>query len=130
MKDIVDEIIALDEVLSLGTIKDSDIEKAETELSVCFAPEYKEYTSTFGAISYAGKEFTGAVQPLHLNVVAITKAARSITPAAKSDWYVVMDPHIDGIIFWQDGEGKIYRTEPNKEPKKVAESLVEYIKNE
>ena len=126
---IVDTIRTFDGLLSLGAVSKADIEKAEAELSVSFAPEYKEYTSTFGAIAFQGKEFTGVVQPLHLNVVAVTKSARTITPDAKAGWYVVMDPHIDGIILWQDSEGRIFQTEPGKEPCKVAQSLESYMKS-
>lgn len=127
MANIVDIINKIDGLLSLGTVDLSDIEKAEAELSVSFSPEYKKYTAAFGAISYAGKDFTGAVKPVSLNVVDITKAARSITPTAKPDWYVVMDPHYDGIIVWQDKNGKIYQTEPGREPIQVAGSLAEYM---
>ena len=127
MAGIVDTIRSFDGLLSLGPVEASEIEKAEAELSVSFAPEYIEYTSAFGAVSFGGKEFTGAVEPPSLNVVAVTKAARDITPAAQSDWYVVMDPHFDGIIIWQDNKGQIFQTEPGREPKKVAESLMQYM---
>lgn len=129
MAEIVDAIQSFDGLLSLGAVDPSEIEKAESELALSFAREYKDYTSTFGAISFGGKEFTGAVQPANLNVVSITKAARNITPTAKPDWYVVLDPHFDGIIIWQDNTGAIYQTEPGREPRKVSESLIEYMKN-
>ena len=128
MNGIVDAIRSFEGLLSLGAVSADDIRSAETELSVSFAPEYKEYTTAYGAVSFNGKEFTGAVQPLHLSVVAATRSARSITPAAGPEWYVVMDPHIDGIIIWQDPEGTIYQTEPGKDPVKVAENLESYMK--
>ena len=127
MNSIVDIIRTFDGLLFLEAVSDEDIEKAESLLSVSFAPEYKKYTSTFGAVAYGGKEFTGVVQPPHLNVVTVTEAARKITPQASPDWYVVMDPHFDGIIIWQDKDGIIYQTDPDKETKKVAQSLAEYM---
>ena len=127
MAGIVDTIRSFDGLLSLGPVEASEIEKAEAELSVSFAPEYIEYTSTFGAVSFGGKEFTGAVEPPSLNVVTVTQSARSITPTAKPDWYVVMDPHFDGIIIWQDNKGQIFQTEPGREPKTIAQSLTEYV---
>ena len=127
MDSIVEMLHKCEGLLSLGKVESSDIEKAETELSVSFAPEYREYTSSFGAVSLGGKEYTGAVKPANLNVVGVTKSARSITPSAKANWYVVMDPHFDGVIIWQDGEGKIYQTAPGTVPKEVAKSLAEYM---
>ena len=120
---IVKTIRSFDSLLSLGPVSLSDIEHAEKALSVTFTQEYKDYTSALGAVSFSGNEYTGAVQAAHLSVVRATQSGRKITPSAKPDWYVVMDPHIDGIIFWQSPEGIIYQTEPGKEPKKVAESL-------
>lgn len=127
MTGITDVIRGFDGLLSLGTVSSKEIKKAETELAVSFAKDYKEYTSAFGAIAFGGKEFTGVVQPAHLNVVTVTESARKITPTAKPDWYVVMDPHFDGTIIWQDRDGKIYQTDPGKEPKKIAECLEEYM---
>ncbi len=126
---IIDSIRKQKGLLSIGTVDSKDIQKAETELAVSFAPEYKEYTSTFGAVSFGGTEYTGVVQADHLNVVAVTKAARKIAPEAHQDWYVVLDPHFDGIVIWQDKEGKIYQTEPNKEPIKIAENLETYMRS-
>lgn len=127
MSNIVDTVHSFKGLLSLGAVDVTEIEKAESELGLSFAPEYKAYTSAFGAVAFDGKEFTGAVKPANLNVVTVTKAARNITPNAKSDWYVVMDPHFDGIIIWQDKAGVVYQTEYGKEPKKVADSLSEYM---
>lgn len=127
MSSIVDTIQSFDGLLSLNRVNNEEIEKAESVLSVSFAPEYKDYTSAFGAVAYGGKEFTGVVQPAHLNVIKVTEAARKITPEAGSDWYVVTDPHFDGIIIWQDKDGIIYQTEPGKKPEKVSESLEEYM---
>lgn len=125
---IVSAIKSFEDLLSLGAVSDAEIRKAEQELSVAFASEYKKYTSVFGAVSLNGYEFTGAVQPANLNVVSVTQAARQITPIAAPDWYVVLDPHFDGIMIWQDKKGCIYRTEPGKDPIKVAENLETYIK--
>ncbi len=129
MSNIVNVIRGFDGLHYLGVVDDADIKKAESELAVRFSPEYKEYTSVFGAVTFGGAEYTGAVKPTHLSVVDVTRSARKITPSAKPEWYVVMDPHFDGIIIWQDESGNIYQTEPAKAPKKIAESLEEYMKN-
>ena len=127
--EIVETIRSFDGLRALGTVSLSDIEKAEAELSVSFSSDYKKYTSTFGAISVKGMELTGVVAPAYLNVVAVTKSARRISPSAKHDWYVLMDPHIDGIVIWQDKEGKVYQTAPNCVATEIASSLSEYLKS-
>ena len=42
--------------------------------------------------------------------------------------YVIENTCIDGIIIWQDANGIIYKSRPNLEPEKIADSLVDYIK--
>ena len=128
MKSIIQTLHGIEGLLTLGPVDAHEITKAETELAVSFSPEYKDYTQTFGAVSFNGKDFTGVVQPASLSVVEVTRAARKITPAASPEWYVVMDPHFDGIIIWQGKDGMIYQTGPGMQPEKVAETLEEYMR--
>lgn len=104
-----------------------EIHLAEEALSLKFSEEYKKYTAEFGAVSIGASEYTGVVQDADLNVVTVTNAARSMTPQAPVQWYVVKDLHVDGIVVWQDENGMIYKTAPNREPVKLAESLAAYI---
>ena len=127
MSRIINEIKKLNDVLSLGPVSHEAIINAEEKLGLHFTKEYSEYTAAFGAVSVNGTEYTGAVDPVNLNVVDITKSARSITDNVPDDWYVVMDPHIDGIIIWQNKQGEIYQTAPNTKHKKIADSLADYI---
>ena len=41
--------------------------------------------------------------------------------------YVIENTCVDGIIIWQDTKGDIYQTQPNMEPKKIADSMAEYV---
>lgn len=43
--------------------------------------------------------------------------------------YVIENTCVDGVIIWQDTEGIVYKTQPDTEPKKIADSMAEYIKN-
>ena len=43
--------------------------------------------------------------------------------------YVIENTCVDGIIIWQDTIGSIYQTQPNLKPKKIADSLAEYVEN-
>lgn len=127
MKSITQIIDGLEDKQILGRITDESVEAAEKKLNVRFSKEYKQYTKVCGAVSMRGREFTGAVSDPNLDVVRVTESARTITPDADAAWYVVEDPHIDGIIIWQDEKGKIYRTAPHTEAKNIADSLAEYI---
>lgn len=127
MKSITQLIDGLENRLVLGRIPDEAVSEAEKKLNVRFAKEYRQYTKAFGAVSIGGSEYTGAVSDPNLDVVRVTESARQITPQAGEKWYVIEDPHIDGIIIWQDENGQIYKTAPGLEPQKIAESFAEYI---
>ena len=114
---------------SLGPVDDNAVSSAESKLGVKFTDEYRQYTKAFGAISLENTEFTGAVEPIDLNVVTVTQSARTITKDVPSDWYVISDPHIDGIIIWQDKNGRIYQTAPGAVSKLISSSFYSYIQS-
>lgn len=43
--------------------------------------------------------------------------------------YVIENTGVDGIMIWQDTKGKIYQTKPESKPKKIVDSLAEYIES-
>ena len=103
-----------------------EITAVENVLGLRFAQDYREYVATFGAASFAGHELTGICKSARLNVVTVTMEERDnmVVPA---DWYVLEQANIDGIVVWQNSAGAIYQTVPNTNPKKLCESLAEYI---
>ena len=103
-----------------------EITAVENVLGLRFAQDYREYVATFGATSFAGHELTGICKSDRLNVVTVTMEERNnmVVPA---DWYVLEQANIDGIVVWQNSAGAIYQTVPNTNPKKLCESLAEYI---
>lgn len=127
MSTIVEEIQGLKNLLPLKGATDAKITDAELRLGVAFAEDYKEYLSTFGAIIADGIELTGIANSPHRDVVAVTKQEWALNSSVPHKMYVIENTGIDGIIFWQNGDGKIYRTSPNQQPKKIAESLSEYV---
>ena len=127
MNALVDLINKSKDALALTGACDEDIVAAENTLSLIFSNEYKEYTSTFGAVSINGMELTGVVPNHDLNIVDVTISARSITPQASHDWYVIRDLHIDGVIIWQNERGEVFQTQPYREPKKLCNSIYEYL---
>lgn len=128
-KKISEVINALPDLLPLKPATDQQITDAELQLRVSFANEYKAYVKEFGAIIADSIELTGIAKSNHRNVVSITERERRLNPNVPHTMYVIENTCVDGIIIWQDTKGEIYQTNPETYPKKIADSLVEYIQN-
>ena len=127
MKKIIEVINNLSNLLPLKPASDTQITDAELQLRVSFTEEYKDYLSEFGAIMADGIELSGIAKAEHRNVVALTKKERELNPKVPNTMYVIENTCVDGIIIWQDTKGDIYQTQPNMEPKKIADSMAEYV---
>lgn len=127
MSTIVSTLKSFSDLLSQKPAKDAEISKAETLLSLSFAPEYREYLSEFGAAVVGSHELTGLSKSERLNVVDVTKREWDINPQVPHSMYVVENAAIDGIIVWQDATGKVFKSSPNCAPEEIAGSLVEYL---
>ncbi len=127
MKKIIEVINNLPDLLPLKSASDTQITDAEIQLRVSFAEEYKDYLSEFGAIMADGIELSGIAKAEHRNVVALTKKERELNPKVPNTMYVIENTCVDGIIIWQDTKGDIYQTQPNMEPKKIADSMADYV---
>jgi hypothetical protein len=108
---------------------DSEIKKAEEQLQLKFSDEYVEYLKEFGDLSYESHELTGITENNNLNVVFVTEYWRKKNSNISKEYYVIEDLKIDNVVFWQDRKGDIYQTIGNEVPKKMYESLLEYIKS-
>ena len=128
-KKIVDVISKLPDLLPLKPATDSQISDAESKLKVSFADDYKAYLKEFGAIMADGIELSGIAKSEHRSVVSLTEQERALNPNVSHTMYVIENTCVDGIIIWQDTKGKIYQTKPESKPKKIADSLVEYIES-
>lgn len=127
MSKIIDVVKELPELLSTGAAESNAIERAEKELGLKFANEYIEYLEQFGSILADGIEITGIAKSKNRSVVTVTKREWDLNTQVEHDMYVVENLAIDGIIIWQDETGSVYETSPNKNAKKVANSLADYI---
>lgn len=127
MTKIVNTIQVLPNLLPLKAASKTDIVDAELQLRVSFSDEYKEYLSVFGAIIADGIELTGIAKSEHRNVVSVTKQEWELNTNIPHTMYVVESAGVDGIIIWQDAHGVIYQSSPGSNPKKIAESLNDYI---
>ena len=127
MSKIIDVINNLENLLSLKPASTDDVGNIEIELALPLAEEYKEYLLEFGAIWADDIELTGVAKSKNRDVVQVTKKAWAANDKIKHNLYVVENVGIDGIVIWQDGSGTVYESRPNHEPRKIANSLSDYI---
>lgn len=105
----------------------SEIEEAEMKLGLSFSLEYKEYLQAYSSAIADGHELTGLCKQNRMNVVLVTFDEWKVNPNVPHTMYVVERADIDGIILWQTQEGFVYQTQPGCIPKKIVDSLFEYI---
>lgn len=129
MSKIIDIVNSLPELLSTGAADGEAIKRAEKELNLKFASEYKEYLGEFGSVLADDIEITGIAKSKNRNVVAVTLREWELNPQVEHNLYVVENLGIDGIIIWQDESGRVYESTPNNKPKKIADSLADYIES-
>ena len=127
MSSITSVLKSFSDLLALSPVQESEITKAETKLSLTFAPEYREYLSEFGAVAVNGHELTGILKSERLNIVSVTTREWGLNPQVPQEMYVVENPAIDGVIIWQDESGKVFQSSPKSAPKAIANSLLEYL---
>ena len=127
MKDIIEVLNSMEDFIHGKKAKESDIAKAESELGIKFSDDYRRYIKAFGCMAIGGREFTGISKLANYDVVSITISQRQYNTATPLDWYVIEQLNIDGIVIWQSPSGEIFQTYPNTEPKKISDSLTEYI---
>lgn len=126
MKDILNLIKNKSKFYSIGNISEENIKEAELILNIRFASDYRMIIKEYGAVSFSGHELTGICNSKRLNVVDVTKEERKYNKVPE-DWYVIEQANIDDIVIWQDTNGVVYQTMPNKKPIKLCNSLLEYI---
>lgn len=110
-----------------GHVDASQIEKAESELDLIFADDYKEFVQYLGALIFKGNEICGIAPYPSLDVVKVTTQAREHDGAFPKAMYVVSALHIDGILILQNEKGEIFQYIPMQFTKKIFNSLVDYL---
>lgn len=127
---IIDVIKSLEDIISTGGVSEQDIIKAEQELNVSFSAEYKTFLAEFGSVLADDVEIVGIAKAKNRNVVEVTKREREFNKEIPKNLYVVENTGIEGIIIWQDENGMIFQSGPNKYPEKISNSLAEYLSSE
>jgi hypothetical protein len=128
MSDFLKSLSSFPDFHALKGADEKRIQAAERELGVVFSQDYREYLSEFGLMDVNGHEFTGICDSPRLNVVEVTKSDRQYISGIPSNWYVLEEAYIDGIIIWQDENGSVYFSAPNRKPYKLADSMIGYLK--
>ena len=108
---------------------EEEIIEAEEKLGLSFSKEFISYTNELGCASADGHEFLGVVKHKRLSVVEHTILAREDIPALPLSFYAVEISGDDGIIVFQDKDGKVYGASTQHKVTKLAESLEEYLLN-
>lgn len=128
MKELTDKIKSLPDFYSKDGVSQEVINKAQIELSVKFSTDYIKLLTSFGILSANGHEIIGLGGSDRLNVVDVTKEERTIDPNINQDWYVIEQANIDHIMIWQNQAGEIFQTQPGYGSRRIANTLLEYIK--
>jgi len=126
MADIINLLKKQPDFYALTGASEAEIKAAEQNLDLQFAADYRNYVAAFGAASIDCHEMTGVCKSDRLSVVAVTQEERKKNDVP-SDWYVIEQANIDGIVIWQDSRGAVYQTGPNAKQKKLCSSLAAYI---
>lgn len=126
MSDWIEEMRCKPEFYAEKGVSVIQIEQAEKALGLKFAFDFKECLREFGAVSFCGHELTGFSADPNLDVVMVTQK-NWIKNKVEKNLYVIEEVHIDGIVIWQSSNGVIYETAPGLMPRKIANSLSEYI---
>lgn len=127
MRDYVEKLKAKKNFRMLSGVSENMIEQAEAKLELRFSAEYIKFLFSCGVAMADGHEFVGLGSSKRLDVVENTLEERNMNPKVPMKLYVVEQTGIDGIVIWQSSSGEVYKTEPNKVPKKICNSLLEYI---
>ena len=117
MADIVMLMQKQPDFYAMKGASEEEIRMAEQTLGLCFAADYRKYIAAYGVASFAGHELTGICKSKRLSVIDVTIEERNNIPVP-TDWYVLEQANIDGIVIWQDSNGTVYQTAPNTKAKK------------
>lgn len=101
--------------------------EAQKELGIIFPDEFVDYVREFGAISFAGTEWTGLNVDGYLNVVNATKQERNLNATFPRNCFVIENQGIEGLITVVDGAGSVYGVHYEKKDL-ICHSLSEYLR--
>ena len=128
MERFIDEVSQMEDLIAGDGVTEDEISLAEKQLGIRFAKEYKAYLANWGIAAVNGHELTGLDVEPRVNVVYETERNRKKFAEPLKDMYVVENDNIDGVVYWQDASGRVYRTVNQSKPKYISDSLLDFIK--
>lgn len=113
-------------LFQIGGCTDEEIDAAQKALGIVFPQEYVDYVKAFGAVSFAGAEWTGLHVKGYLNVVEATEQEKSVNPDFPKDCFVLENCGIDAILTVVDQAGRVYSLQRDRR-EKLCDSLSDYL---
>lgn len=113
----------------LDGVSTDEIDKAENELGLKFADDYREYLCQFALGAYDSHEFTGICKSPRLSVVSATKREKLENDNISDDMYLIEYVGMENYSIWQNTEGNVFGVPYMDVPKKIYDSLTEYIES-
>lgn len=124
---IVNVLKSKESLLAGKGASNDQVVKAEKDLGVSFAKDYKSYLLAYGIAAFDGQELTGITKTERLNVVSATFAARDEYENLPKDLYVIENTGVEGITVLQSPSGDIYTCDTNSKIEKLCDSLVDFV---
>ena len=106
----------------------SVIKQYEEKLELVFSDDYVEYLKAFSLLSYGIHELTGVCDSKRLNVVDATLREKKENELIPKGMYLIESVGVENLTIWQNETGEIFEVDYKAEPRKICDSLLEYIK--
>lgn len=84
------------------------ISEAERQLHLKFSPDYREYLSRYGALSFGSTELTGLNIDSYANVVSVTLNEIHRNKSFPTGCIVVENAGIEGLLVLQREDGVVH----------------------
>lgn len=108
MLDVIKKIDEKFKLYKTTGASDELIGEAERQLNLSFPEDYKEYLSTFGAISFGSTELTGLNIDGYANVVSVTLKEAQRNKSFPKGSIVLENTGIEGLLLLQQSDGEVY----------------------
>lgn len=123
---IIEKIGGIADLDKLEGVSEAEIAKAEQELGLLFAKEYRAVLLNFGCIDFGPHEWTGLGVEGECNVVSLTQRERELNDSLPQKMIVLENAGIDGILICVNEFGEVYQVQPGR-CEQIHGSVSEYL---
>ena len=113
----------------LGGALIDEIATYEQNLGLRFSDEYREYLLKYGEAIIEGHVLTGICNTDSRNVYRTTIKERMYNTNIPLDMYLIEYTGMESMTIWQNSIGEIYEVAYKCPPRKIFDSLHEYLIN-